>query len=286
MARLLWLVDAAQATGYPVVEVNGWQTRGSILFNPKALIWHHTAGPTTGDMPSLNILINGRTGIPGPLSQYGLGRSGSIYVVASGRAHHAGAGGWAGLSGNGSVVGIEAEHTGRSGVAWPAVQLDAYRKLSAQILRRLGVSPLYMCGHKEWAPTRKIDPIDLDMNNERARVAALLTNPTQEDDMWQYLNIDESLVRHAWDQGWLQPKTTATLNYFLNNLAELQKGDQSAVAAGFREDWLNFRRAVTNGIARGGKQGPPGKPGSGLTESQVETIVNQNIAATSLTPPA
>lgn len=184
--RLPWLADAARATGYPVTEIDGWQTRGSTLFTPKGLVWHHTAGPATGDMPSLGILINGRTGLPGPLSQYGLGRSGRIYVVAAGRANHAGEGDWNGLTGNGSVVGIEAEHTGRATEPWPAVQLDAYRKLSAQILSRLGSTTTLMCAHREWArnrtTNRKIDPISLNMAEERARVAALMAT-TEEDDM-------------------------------------------------------------------------------------------------------
>lgn len=174
MARIPWLADAARATGHPVIEVSQWQTRGTTLFAPKGLLWHHTAGPVAGDMPSLNILINGRAGLPGPLSQYGLGRSGTIYVVAAGRANHAGDGGWNGLTGNGSVIGIEAEHTGKSTTPWPAVQLDAYRKLSAQILTRLGTTVENMCAHREWAPTRKVDPISLNMADERARVAALM----------------------------------------------------------------------------------------------------------------
>lgn len=70
-------------------------------------------------------------------------------------------------------------------------------------------------------------------------------------EMWQYLNIDESLVRHAWNQGWLQPKTQATLDYFIGLIPELQK----SVSA--NPDWLNFRRAVSNGIARTPAGGTP-----------------------------
>jgi N-acetyl-anhydromuramyl-L-alanine amidase AmpD len=36
------------------------------------------------------------------------------YVIAAGRANHAGEGGWKGLSGNSSVYGLEIEHTGTS----------------------------------------------------------------------------------------------------------------------------------------------------------------------------
>ena len=109
MTRILWLADAARATGYPVVETAGWRTRGSDRFDPRGVVWHHTAGRSTGDMPSLDLLIRGRADLPGPLAHFGLGRSGTIYVVASGKANHAGYGGWNGYSGNASVLGIEAE---------------------------------------------------------------------------------------------------------------------------------------------------------------------------------
>ena len=40
--------------------------------------------PTAGDMPSLNLLIGGQKGLPGPPTHYGLDRSGKAYVVAEG----------------------------------------------------------------------------------------------------------------------------------------------------------------------------------------------------------
>lgn len=173
-----WIFDAAKATGYPVVEVAGWETRGSSTFNPAGLVWHHTAGASSGDAPTLSLVVNGRSDLPGPLSQFVLGRSGTIYVVAAGRANHAGEGGWRGLSGNASVFGIEAEHTGRSGTPWPAAQLGAYLELSVELCKRGGFDESMVCGHKEWAPFRKIDPIDLDMDDMRRRIAQAM-----EDDM-------------------------------------------------------------------------------------------------------
>jgi hypothetical protein len=174
-----WIIDAARATGYPVVEVAGWRTRGRESFDPRGLVWHHTAWPmTSSDMPSLNLITNGRADLPGPLSQFGLGRSGTIYIIAAGRANHAGSGGWRGLVGNSSVFGIEAEHPGTRGTPWPAAQLDSYMKLSAELVRRGGFLTDMVCGHKEWAPTRKVDPIDLDMNDMRRRIALALEADT------------------------------------------------------------------------------------------------------------
>ncbi len=43
-------------------------------------------------MPSLGVIRDGRPGLKGPLSQLGLGRDGAYYVIAAGRAQHAGRG--------------------------------------------------------------------------------------------------------------------------------------------------------------------------------------------------
>src|SRR2546426_643173 len=83
----------------------------------------HTAGARTGNMPSLGIITNGRPGLSGPLAQLGLGRDGTFFVVAAGRANHAGAGEWQGeKNGNGNFIGIEAENTGLANdQPWPDV---------------------------------------------------------------------------------------------------------------------------------------------------------------------
>jgi len=167
MAALLWLADVARNAGLEVIEVDGWKTRGRTYcsMNPKGVVCHHTAGPRSDDMPSLGLLINGRTGLPGPLAHYGLGRSGKVYVVAAGTANHAGAGGWRGLRSNCDVVGIEAENTGSE--PWPKRQLEAYVVLVAAICDRLGINSSMVAAHREWAPGRKPDPHSIDMNEFR-----------------------------------------------------------------------------------------------------------------------
>lgn len=167
MANLLWLADVARDAGLDVVEVDGWKTRGRTYctMRPKGVVCHHTAGPKTGDMPSLNLLIVGRKGLPGPLSQYGLGRSGKVYVVAAGTSNHAGAGGWKNLDSNCDVVGIEAENTGDE--PWPKKQLGAYVVLVAAICDQLGIATSMVAAHKEWAPGRKPDPHSINMDEFR-----------------------------------------------------------------------------------------------------------------------
>lgn len=179
MPRQLWLVDAAKRAGLEVAECAGWRERGSDSFNPNGIVCHHTGGANTGDMPSLRVLLEGRSDLSGPLCNYGLSRSGKVYVVAAGRANHAGRGGWQGMVGNSSVVGIEAENNG--GQPWPEAQLDAYTRLCAAITRKLSGSPQFCCSHKEWAspPGRKVDPHSINMNSFRTAIADhLRSNPT------------------------------------------------------------------------------------------------------------
>jgi len=170
MPAQLWLADVARDAGLDVTEVDGWRTRGRTYctMRPKGVVCHHTAGPKSGDMPSLRLLIAGRKGLPGPLSQYGLGRSGKVYVVAAGTSNHAGAGGWKGLDSNCDVIGIEAENTGSD--PWPKKQLEAYVVLVAAICDHLGIDSSMVAAHREWAPGRKPDPHSINMDDFRSWV--------------------------------------------------------------------------------------------------------------------
>src|SRR5215475_8543429 len=91
----------------------GWETRGrGEMGTVKGVMCHHTSGAPTGNMPSLGVVTNGRSDLPGPLAQLCLGRDGTFFVVAAGRCNHAGLGNWQGLtSGNSYLIGIEAENT-------------------------------------------------------------------------------------------------------------------------------------------------------------------------------
>jgi hypothetical protein len=168
--QLTWLAGVLKDAGLKVAEVPGWESRGRADMGRVAgVICHHTAGPLQGNMPSLNILVHGRRDLAGPLSQLGLGRDGTYYVIAAGRANHGGVGEWKGISGNSRFIGIEAENTGLANDPWPEVQMDAYRRGVAAILRQLGAGPEFCVGHKEYARPlgRKPDP-SFDMPSFRA----------------------------------------------------------------------------------------------------------------------
>ncbi len=113
---LTWLPAVLLDAGLRVAEQPGWQTRGrSDVGTVMGVMCHHTAGSRTGIMPSLGVLTDGRSDLPGPLSQLGLGRDGTFFVIAAGRANHAGAGNWQGITtGNASFIGIEAENSGQT----------------------------------------------------------------------------------------------------------------------------------------------------------------------------
>jgi hypothetical protein len=172
-----------KAQGIPVAFVPGWETRGRPWsFNPRGLLWHHTATKSyANDYPSLGIVRDGRSDLPGPLSQFGLGRhTGTVYFIAAGYANHAGGGAWRGLSGNGSVWGVEAENDG-IGEAWGPELVRSYVALSVALARHTGFGPEMICRHAEWSDGGKIDTATAPLNSGswiRNQVAAAMSGPT------------------------------------------------------------------------------------------------------------
>lgn len=174
MARDLGIANRLRAAGLNVVEVAGWQTRGSDSFNPRGSVDHHTAGPRSGNAPSLSVCINGRADLPGPLCNVLVGRDNTCYVIAAGRANHAGSGGWKGLSGNASVFGVERENVGTGAEPWRPDQTDAAARIHAALISNHGADSALVCEHKEWAPRRKVDAFGVDGNQMRLLVAKYL----------------------------------------------------------------------------------------------------------------
>lgn len=173
---LTWLPDVLLRAGLKVAEVPGWETRGrGDVGRTLGVLCHHTAGPRRGNMSSLFVLRDGRFDLPGPLAQLGLGRDGTYYVIAAGKANHAGRGLWRGITnGNLNFIGIEAENNGTDEI-WPAIQLDAYHRGVAAILMHAGLRAESCAGHREYALPRgrKIDP-RLDMGQFRSEVAKII----------------------------------------------------------------------------------------------------------------
>lgn len=186
--RLTDLADYLRGSGLTVVEQPGWRTRG-VPFpgKPDTVLAHHTAtsAKAAGDLPTLRLLVEGRSDLPGPLSQLALSRSGVVHVLAGGKANHAGRGAWRGQDSSSRTLGIEAEHPGGA-APWTAVQYDAYVALCAALCTYLGITPARVCGHREWAlpAGRKVDPT-FDLGRFRQHIEDHLhaPRPSEEDDM-------------------------------------------------------------------------------------------------------
>lgn len=172
MGRDVDVVNRLRAKGLKVIEVDGWQSRGSSSFSPLGSVNHHTAGPRRGNAPSLGICINGRSDLPGPLCNALQARDNTIYLIAAGRGNHAGRGGWNGLSGNSSVWGLEVENVGTSAEPWRPDQILTMAKVHAAFIQ--GSAPAAnVCQHKEWT-SRKIDAHDINGDEFRRFVEAEL----------------------------------------------------------------------------------------------------------------
>lgn len=189
------VVPILRARGLKVVETEGWSTRGYAgqdLQACRGVLWHHTAtasarNPAAGNMPTLNVLINGRADLPGPLCNFGLGRDGTVYVVATGVANHAGTGSAPNIPtnmGNHYMVGIEMESSGTAPWDWTPAMLDAAPKLGAalELAYMMGLPPelRLQMGHMEYSDAGKPDPSGWPggMNGLRASINARIAEWT------------------------------------------------------------------------------------------------------------
>ena len=163
------LERAVKKAGVTYKTVSGWKSRGRATMGTiQSIMCHHTAGPAKGNTPSLNVVTNGRPGLPGPLAQIFLARDGTVILVAAGRANHAGRVS-SSIYSNSHSIGIEAEATGTS--SWPAVQMDAYAKLCKALIDEFNLPVSRVVAHKEAASPRgrKIDP-NFNMSDFRKKV--------------------------------------------------------------------------------------------------------------------
>jgi len=175
----LWLPEVLRGAGCVVVEEDGWRTRGRSggTWEPMGITLHHDASPLGETSHGVNVIVNGRPGLGGPLSQLWLDYDGRWHVVAAGRANHAGEGKWADIPenrGNEYLIGIETDHT--TNEEWTLAQnrsgIRGLIALSDYLNIRTDAKRLHdrLFAHKEWAPDRKIDPDPLSMPALRAVV--------------------------------------------------------------------------------------------------------------------
>lgn len=150
-------------------------------FAPRGVVFHHTASNRhSGPCPSLGTVVKGRpvddgTFVFGPLCHI-LARDGVVYLVAAGRASHAGFGGpWRNIpmdSANMYTVGVEVENDGDE-EPWSLELLEVCDVVFATLLIGLRRRE-FPFGHKEWAPHRKMDPARISMDEYRQKVARVI----------------------------------------------------------------------------------------------------------------
>lgn len=204
MPRQTWLADELRKAGLRVVEVSGWKSRGSESFSPIGVTWHATAGSRSSTAQGeVNVILNGSSSAPPPIAQMMIYRDGVVYVCAAGRCNHNKVG-WAGPNkglGNTALFGIEMANDNK-GEPWPAAQLDAARRATAAIMRRIGADPnKRLAGHYEHQPyegrpvgetSTKTDPKGVNMSAERTRVKALMLGAatgSEEEDMSDVMRL-------------------------------------------------------------------------------------------------
>lgn len=167
--RLAWLPDVLQAAGLNVKLLPKWEGRGADLSSLFGIVVHATVTPASvPDEAVARILRDGHSTLKGPLSQLGLDRSGTWWVIADGKCAHNGYGLW-----RNNAIGIEAFNDGK-GEPWPDAQVDAWHRGCAAICRHLDFDVSQVKAHRETDPHRKIDPHGIDMGLFRTRVRALL----------------------------------------------------------------------------------------------------------------
>lgn len=230
--RLLWLADVLRAAGLTVVEEPGWRTRGSDTYGPViGVVAHETRGSATSSVTGeIDVLINGRVGLSGPIAQLFLSRRGVWHVVASGTCHHVKTG-WGGAfagKGNDSLLGVEAQHAESESWADKPVQYDSYVRGVAAICEHTGWTAAQVVGHKEHQPGDKPDP-EFSMTAFRSAVAARIEG----DDMPSTVEIRDQIFGTVIGKG---PYNAAqTWQETLSATKRLELG-QAAVLAAVKAD--------------------------------------------------
>lgn len=171
--RATWLADVLRNAGLKVVELPGWKDRGGELVDIDGLVWHHDGSPP-GASPSVPKYMAGQIDQGKPGAQTWVALDGTWHLVAAGKCSHTGEV-RQGKPGNSRALGFETDHT--TGETWSGVHLLASLRVgTAAIVEHMGADEQALEFHKTICspPGRKTDPDGLELDVERAAVAALL----------------------------------------------------------------------------------------------------------------
>lgn len=178
------MVGMLKAEGVKVREYPEWLLHNRNHRGPwgevHGIMIHHTV--TGPKVDGVEICHDGYAALPGPLCHGVISRDGTVHLISSGRANHAGSGDPAVLKavtdesydirppaskmhdgspgavdGNRAFYGFECENKGDGIDPWPAVQVEAIVRTSAAFARYHGWSAKSVIGHSEWSDW-KSDP--------------------------------------------------------------------------------------------------------------------------------
>jgi len=181
----VWLEDVLRdALGDRLVVEGDWVNRGAggAMGDIWGVMIHHTANIHETVAHIRDGVQQPGGFLPGPLAQCLLTPDGKCHLIAVGPCNHAGDGFYPGLgsnNGNRRLIAFEC--------CWPTPRPDlplrydpheqwstplviTMRDATAAVLQKLGVGSARAIGHKEYAPHRKIDPANMDMNWFRGEV--------------------------------------------------------------------------------------------------------------------
>lgn len=159
-----WLLPVLRDAGLEVKTVSGWEKRGRPASTGssgpyRAIGFHHTGTRDQSAHPTLGMVTRGRSDLPGPLCHVLLARDGVAWLVAAGRANHAGMSNGTGNldtgDGNRQLIGVEVETSGYELLT--AAQQRAIPLLGAAVLGHLGKPAQETYLHETWSVTGKWD---------------------------------------------------------------------------------------------------------------------------------
>ncbi|GAA4852347.1 peptidoglycan recognition protein family protein [Saccharopolyspora rosea] len=245
------MIDFARilrAAGITVVTTPGWEQRGVRgAFAPVGVLNHHTATRSSAarPAPTVNVCVEGRPDLSGPLCHLLIGADGTVHVIAAGRANHAGKARASGPNpagdGNTLYIGVEWDYSGDE--APSQAQYDTAVRVSAALLRHLGRPPEAARGHRETSVTGKVDPGHVDLDRFRADVAHALRGEDELnlDDEFTDWNGTRKTIKGLFDD--LDRRLAALHHVFLDPAAEPSRipGDRNRT---------NLRDAIMDSTAK------------------------------------
>ncbi|MGO4602356.1 peptidoglycan recognition protein family protein [Terrabacter sp. 2YAF2] len=181
-----WLADALSEAGLTVHETIGWRSRAQAgPFAPVGVLIHHTEVLATPEAPAPSLAamigVDDAPASRGPRCHVLIDRNAECWVVAGGRAHHAGRARASGPVPEGDAdtlfVGVQIEYAATSTEPTQyatSVQKSVAVLAAARIVGALGHDHRYVRAHKETSTTGRTDPFNWDMVSIRDSVRQTL----------------------------------------------------------------------------------------------------------------